>query len=153
MATSELALITATHRHHWGRTGPALTFALTHMQSHRVHSPNNGAVGIKFLHLHSQCFGSSLDVICLMYLVYVLWHFFQDNLIIINHPHRPSFAKSECAERWLDASQERDTDGLYVTLPHQDSPPENWQDEKLFSLLPWLGREPMTSCTTRFHNK
>ena len=29
-----------------------------------------------------------------------LWLFFQAKLILINHPHRPSLAKSECAERW-----------------------------------------------------
>ena len=31
----------------------------------------------------------------------VFWLFFQDNLILINHPHRPSLAKSEYADRWL----------------------------------------------------
>ena len=30
----------------------------------------------------------------------VFWLLFQANLILINHLHRPSLAKSECAERW-----------------------------------------------------
>ena len=54
---------------------------------------NNGKVGNQVLCPHSRCFGSYLDVIFLMYLVF--WLFFQANLILLNHPHWPSLAKSE----------------------------------------------------------
>ena len=67
----------------------------------QVRSPNEGKSWDKFLCPHSRCFRSYFDVIFLMYLESsVFWFFFQANLILINHPHRPSLANSECAERW-----------------------------------------------------
>ena len=62
-----------------------------------------GAPGYGFI--SSQCTPGALGVL-LMYIVIflcffwcnlVMWLFFKANLMLINHPHRPCLAKSECA--------------------------------------------------------
>ena len=58
--------------------------------------PITAKVGIKFLCPYSGCFGSYFDVIFLMYLDFLAFLLSQPH----HHPHRPSLAKSECAERW-----------------------------------------------------
>ena len=56
--------------------------------------PDNCKVGNQVICLHSRCFGSHFDV-NLFDVSSVFWLFFQANLILINHLHRPSLAKSE----------------------------------------------------------
>ena len=75
---------------------------MTHLYFSESAVPITAKVGIKLIFPHSRCFGSYFDVIFLMYLVSS--GFFQANRILINHPHRPSLAKSECAERGVKHS-------------------------------------------------
>ena len=76
----------------------------------QVCSPNDGKVGNPFLYPHSRCFGSYFDVNLLMYLV-SSGFFFQAKLILINHPHRPCLAKSECRK---------------VVIKHSINPNQYW---------------------------
>ena len=62
---------------------------VTHLYFPESTVPDKGKFGNKVLCPHSRCFGSYFDVSS------VFWLFFQANLILINHPHRPSLAKSE----------------------------------------------------------
>ena len=50
-------------------TPPLCAFKSDTLALSRVHSPNNGKVGIMFLYPHSRCFGSYFDATFLMYLV------------------------------------------------------------------------------------
>ena len=49
----------------------------------------------------------------------VFWFFFQKvNIILINHPHRPSLAKSGCAERWSYNIQENKIKATILALTY-----------------------------------